>query len=92
MLKKLDAVAEKYDELTRLLSDPAVAGNHQQYQKYSRERSEVEDVVTHYRAYREILKQIREAEEITKDKKVDTDLREMAESELKELRPRIAQM
>ena len=92
MLKKLDAVAEKYDELTRLLSDPAVAGNHQQYQKYSRERSEVEDVVTHYRAYRNILKQIREAEEITKDKKVDADLREMAESELKELRPRIAQM
>jgi peptide chain release factor 1 len=92
MLKKLDAVAEKYDELTRLLSDPAVAGNHQQYQKYSRERSEVEDVVTHYRAYRDILKQIREAEEITKDKKVDADLREMAESELKELRPRIAQM
>lgn len=92
MLKKLDAVAEKYDELTRLLSDPAVAGNHQQYQKYSRERSEIEDVVTHYRAYRDILKQIREAEEITKDKKADADLREMAESELKELRPRVAQM
>jgi peptide chain release factor 1 len=92
MLKKLDAVAEKYDELTRLLSDPAVAGNHQQYQKYSRERSEIEDVVTSYRAYRDILKQISEAEEITKDKKADADLREMAESELKELRPRIAQM
>jgi peptide chain release factor 1 len=92
MLKKLDAVAEKYDELTRLLSDPAIAGNHLQYQKYSRERSEIEDVVTHYRAYRHILKQIREAEEITKDKKADADFREMAESELKELRPRIAQM
>jgi peptide chain release factor 1 len=92
MLKKLDAVAEKYDELTRLLSDPAVAGNHQQYQKYSRERSEIEDVVTSYRAYRDILKQISEAEEITKDKKADADLREMAESELKELRPRISQM
>ncbi len=92
MLKKLDAVAEKYDELTRLLSDPAVAGSHQQYQKYSRERSEIEDVVTHYRAYRNVLKQIREAEEITKDKKADADLREMAESELKELRPRVTQM
>jgi len=92
MLKKLDAVAEKYDELTRLLSDPAVAGSHQQYQKYSRERSEIEDVVTHYRAYRDVLKQIHEAEEITKDKKADADLREMADSELKELRPRIAQM
>jgi len=92
MLKKLDAVAEKYDELTRLLSDPVVAGNHQQYQKYSRERSEIEDVVTSYRAYRDILKQINEAEEITKDKKADADLREMAESELKELRPKVTQM
>ena len=92
MLKKLDAVAEKYDELTRLLSDPAVAGNHQQYQKYSRERSEIEDVVTHYRSYRDILKQMHEAEEITKDKKADADLREMADAELKELRPRVAQM
>jgi peptide chain release factor 1 len=92
MLRKLDAVAEKYDELTRLLSDPAVAGNHQQYQKYSRERSEIEDVVTHYRAYRDVLKQIRDAEEIVKDKKADPELRGMADTELKELQPRIAQM
>ena len=85
MLKKLDAVAEKYDELTRLLSDPAVAANHQQYQKYSKERSDIEDVVNHYRAYEDILKQIREAEEITEDKKSDPELRAMAETELKDL-------
>jgi peptide chain release factor 1 len=92
MLKKLDAVAEKYDELTRLLSDPAVAANHQQYQKYSKERSDIEDVVNHYRAYEDILKQIREAEEITEDKKSDPELRAMAETELKELLPRSEQM
>ncbi len=92
MLKKLDAVAEKYDELTRLLSDPAVAGNHQQYQKYSKERSEIEDVVAHYRAYQDVLKQIREAEEITQDKQADPDLKSMADAELKELRPRAEQM
>jgi peptide chain release factor 1 len=92
MLKKLDAVAEKYDELTRLLSDPAVAADHQQYQKYSKERSDIEDVVNHYRAYQDILKQIREAEEITEDKKSDPELRTMAETELKELVPRSEQM
>jgi peptide chain release factor 1 len=92
MLKKLDAVAEKYDELTKLLSDPAVAANHQQYQKYSKERSNIEDVVNHYRAYQDILKQIREAEEITEDKKSDPELRAMAETELKELQPRSEQM
>ncbi len=92
MLSKLDAVAEKYDELTRLLSDPAVAADHQQYQKYSKERSEIEDVVNHYRAYQSLQKQIEEAEEITQDKQIDPELRAMAEAELKELRSRIVQM
>jgi peptide chain release factor 1 len=92
MLSKLDAVVEKYDELTRLLSDPAVAASHQQYQKYSKERSEIEDVVAQYRAYQDVLKQVREAEEITQDKQADPELREMAETELKELVPQSRQM
>jgi peptide chain release factor 1 len=92
MFKKIDAVAEKYDELTRLLSDPAVAADHQQYQKYSKERSEIEDVVNHYRAYQDVLKQIHGAEEIVKDKKSDPELRSMAEAELKELLPKSEQM
>ncbi|MDA8423659.1 MAG: peptide chain release factor 1 [Nitrospiraceae bacterium] len=91
MLRKLEAVSEKYDELTRLLSDPGVAADHQRYQKYSRERSEIEDVVSHYRAYRSMLRQITEAEEITQDKQADPELRAMAEAELKELRPKIEQ-
>jgi len=92
MLKKLEAVAEKYDELTRLLSDPGVSADHQRYQKYSKERAEIEDVVNHYRAYRRLHKQIQEAEEITKDKQADPELRTMADAELKELRPSIEQM
>jgi peptide chain release factor 1 len=92
MFKKLEAVAEKYDELTRLLSDPGVASNHLKYQKYSRERSEIEDVVNHYRAYRDVLAQIKDAEEISQDKSADGELRQMAEAELKELRPKVAGM
>jgi len=92
MLKKLDAVAEKYDELTRLLSDPIVAADHQQYQKYSKERSEIEGVVNQYRAFQNLQKQLREAEEITQDKQADSELRTMAEAELKNLRPKIEQI
>jgi peptide chain release factor 1 len=92
MLSKLDAVAEKFDELTRLLSDPGVAADHQQYQKYSRERSEIEDVVTHYRSYRSVLKQIRDAEEIVQDKQADPEFRAMADAELKELRAKVEPM
>lgn len=92
MLKKLEAVSEKYDELTRLLADPSVAADHQKYQKYSKERSDIEEVVGHYRAYREVAKQIQEAEEMVIDKKADSELREMADAELKELRPRVEQL
>ena len=88
MLRKLEAVAEKYDELTRLLSDPGVAGNHVQYQKYSRERSDIEDVVLRFREYKNVAQQIRESEEISNDKKADADLRDMAAAELKELGPK----
>src|SRR3990170_3205154 len=92
MLKKLGAVVEKYDDLTRLLSDPSIASDHQKYQKYSKERSDIEDVVLHYRTYQDAMKQIEDAEEITKDKQADPEIRELAETELKELRAKCAQM
>jgi peptide chain release factor 1 len=92
MLKKLEAVAEKYDELTRLLADPSVAADHQKYQRYSRDRAEIEEVVQHYRAYRDVLHQTRDAEEISQDKSADPDMRAMADVELKDLRTRAVQM
>jgi len=92
MLKKLDAVAGKYDELTRLLADPSVAADHQKYQKYSKERSDIEEVVQHYRAYKDVLRQIHEATEISQDKSADSEMRAMADSELKELEAKVPQM
>ncbi|HWR72386.1 MAG TPA: peptide chain release factor 1 [Nitrospirota bacterium] len=92
MFKKLDAVAEKYDELTRLLGDPSVAADHQKYQKYSKERSDIEDVVNHYRAYKDVLRQLREATEISQDKSADPDMRAMADAELKELGAKVPQL
>src|SRR5574340_587527 len=92
MFKKLEAVAGKYDELTRLLADPSVAADHQKYQKYSKERSEIEDVVLQYRAYRDVLRQVQEATEISQDKSADPEMRSMADAELKELGPRVPQM
>jgi peptide chain release factor 1 len=92
MFKKLDAVAEKFDELTRLLADPSVAADHQKYQKYSKERSDIEEIVQQYRSYRDVLRQIKEAEEISQDKSADTEMRSMADAELKELQPKVPRM
>ncbi len=92
MFKKLEAVAEKYDELTRLLADPSVAADHQKYQKYSKERSDIEEVVQHYRSYKDVLRQIKEAEEISQDKSADPEMRSMADLELKDLQEKAPQM
>ncbi len=49
-------------------------------------------MVNHYRGYQDLLKQIHETGEITNDKKSDPELRSMAETELKELTLKSAQM
>ena len=49
-------------------------------------------MVQHYRAYQDVLRQVREAEEISKDKSADADLRAMADAELKELQAKVPQM
>jgi peptide chain release factor 1 len=92
MFKKLEAVAEKYDELTRPLGDPSVAADHQKYQKYSKERSDIEEIVQSYRAYQDAQRQVREAEEISQDKSADTEMRAMADAELRELHEKVLQM
>ena len=43
MLRKLDAVVEKYEDLTRRLSDPSIVSDHQKYQKYSKELQGIND-------------------------------------------------
>jgi peptide chain release factor 1 len=92
MLKKLDAVTEKYDELTRLLADPSVAADHQKYQRYSKERADIEEIVQHYRSYRNVLDQIGDAEDISQDKSADPELRAMADAELKDLQEKAIRM
>ena len=81
MLAKLEAVNQKYDELTRLLSDPEIITNQQEFMKYSKEQSEISELVLKYREYLAVDQAVREAEEILADKDNDPDFREMAEVE-----------
>jgi len=83
---KLDTLLEKYDELTRLLSDPDVITNQQDFMRYSKEQSDLTDLVEKYREYQEINSGIADAEEMVGDKSLDADFREMAEVELSELK------
>jgi len=85
MIAKLEEVNRKYDELTRLLSDPKVISNQQEFMRYSKEQAEIAELVEKYREYSEVEKGIAEAREIVADKSLDADFRELAEVELDDL-------
>ena len=91
LLDKLEQIENKYNDLIKLLSDPEIFSDYSKSQKYSKERSELEDIVQKIHEYKKVLSGISEAEEIIKAGG-DDGLKELAEAELEELKekkPRI---
>jgi peptide chain release factor 1 len=87
MLEKLRAVENKYEELTKLLMDPEVLSKPGELQKYSKEQAELLPLVDKIREYSKLLSGIEGAEELLQGG--DTDIRELAQAELDELREKI---
>ncbi len=58
MLKKLQELEKRYEELEELLSDPSILANYGVYQKHAREHAGIADIVQAYREYRRIESQI----------------------------------
>jgi len=86
MLEGLDLLKGRYDELTRLMSDPDTAQDYEKIAKYAKERSELQESVEAYRDYRAVLDGIEEANEMLGDE--DAEIREMAQDELQTLTDR----
>jgi peptide chain release factor 1 len=84
MLEKLLEIEKRYDELSGLLGESAVISDHLRYQKLSKEHSELSPVVEKIAEYRRIISGIEEAEGLLGSP--DHDLRELASSELRELK------
>jgi peptide chain release factor 1 len=84
MLEKLRALESKYEELTNLLMDPEVLSKPSELQKYSKEQAELQPLVEKIREYTKLLSDIEGTDELLKEG--DGDLRELALSELDELK------
>src|SRR6186997_1874810 len=80
---KLKAVTARYDELTRLVSDPAVQANQQSYRTHAKELSEIESLVDAHRKYDQLADQLQQAREVASG--ADADMKELAEEEIEEL-------
>ena len=58
MLDKLKGIEERFADLERRISDPAVIANNREYAVLARERSQLGEVVGAIREYRKILDEI----------------------------------
>jgi peptide chain release factor 1 len=85
VLKKLEAIARRFEELTHALSDPAVASSGERYKKVSKERASLEPTVEALRAWQRLTQEVADNEAML----ADSDMRELAKEELATLRPRL---
>ena len=88
MLEKLQAVEDRYEELSNLLSDPEVIADNSRYQQYAKAHAEITPIVDKYKEYKKVLQSISEAEAMLKDD-LEDDFREMVQAELAELKPQV---
>ena len=82
MLDKLQQIAQKYDEIARDLSDPAVISDQEKYRTLSKEYKTLSGVVEKFREFQKTEAEIKEAEELLKEP-LEKDFREMVEEELR---------
>ena len=84
MFDKLDFISDKYDELSRIVSDSSVISNQTVWQKHVRELSGLEPIVKKYTEYKKVKDAVSEAKEILNESGIEDEMRELAKMELAE--------
>jgi peptide chain release factor 1 len=91
MLDRLEKVRERYDELTSLLSDPAVLSNQERMRRLSKERSDLAPLMRVYGLYRKEKQNLAGLKEITETSS-DPDMKQLAYGELEEARGNVTRL
>ena len=81
MIDRLENIEKKYEEITKELTNPETLKNVNLLTELSKKQSSLEETVMLYRKYKQILKNIKEDEELLKD----SELKDIAKEELNSL-------
>ncbi len=90
MFQRIKEVEKRYEELERLLSDPAVIANRSEYQKCAKEHADLKALIEAFRLYEMTGRQLDEAQQMLRDG--DEELREMAKEEIPQLKAKIEEL
>lgn len=89
MFDKLSLIEERYEELSKKVSDPDIIADSQNFAKLCKEQSDIAPIVEKFREYKSAKQAIAEGEEILSDPDMDKEMKELAEEEIKDNKERI---
>ncbi|MGN0642094.1 MAG: peptide chain release factor 1 [Huintestinicola sp.] len=89
MFDKLKLTEGRYEEISAMLSDPAVCGDNALYAKLMKEYKSLTPVVEKYREFCKCESDIAEAKELLDESGIDKDMKELAQAELDDAKERI---
>jgi peptide chain release factor 1 len=87
MFDRLDQLEALYEDLGRQLSEPALLSDQKKFQAVAKQHRDLEPTVDKFRQYSKIKEGIAEAKAMISD--TDPDIREMAQTELDALEPKL---
>ncbi|CAA7388597.1 unnamed protein product [Spirodela intermedia] len=85
LITKLESAERTWKELSVKLADPDVISNNSEYQKLAQSMSELDEVVSTFRKFKECEKQIEDAKVLEKEDGGDPDMAEMIALEVETL-------
>ena len=81
ILEKLDGLVARFEEISTLITDPAVIADQKRYVKLTKEYKELDDLMKARKEYIQLLGNIEEAKNILANES-DAEMREMAKEEI----------
>ena len=80
---KLEELKNRFEEISRLLSDPEVVANREKFTQFSKEFSELEPIVLCYEQIKKITAEISDSQSLIQDESCDNELKQLAQEDIK---------
>ena len=84
MINKLEAIKDRFEEVSQLIVQPDAMADMKKYTKLSKEYKDLEKIVSQYKVYKNVLENTDNTKKLLSTEK-DPEFREMAKIELEEL-------
>jgi len=90
MFEKLQALEDRYEDLSGLLGDPSVISSPDRYHKTAKAHAELQDIVDKFRVYKSLSRQLAGTRRILEEEN-DPEMVELAREEVRDLEERLGE-